>query len=75
MFVFEYNEVIKNKKVKIVSVLFILFYTINIYSQQRDTLIYTGIPWGVPPQWLLAGMISIGANFGNNSESFTWKHI
>ena len=31
--------------------------------------------WVTSPQWLLAGMVSVGVNFGNNSESFAWQHL
>ncbi len=31
--------------------------------------------WVVSPRWLLAGMVSAGVNFGNNSEVLAWHNL
>ena len=31
--------------------------------------------WVISPRWLLAGMLSLGVNFGNNSEVLAWNNL
>ena len=44
-------------------------------NYQLGTNIGYAYSWVVSPSWLMAGMVSVGLNFGNNSQALAWHNL